>query len=78
MMRRALRRVLFETRIGDLLLRSLERVTGLALVDVGEIEGDRYGATAAGIAASSRVVLSQRDPPRSMGKIGGRGRVKLQ
>ena len=77
-MRNAIRWWLFETRSGDLLLQVLERTVGLALVDVGEIEGERLGVTATGIAASSRVVLSQRDSPRWTGKIGGRGRVKLQ
>jgi len=71
-MRNAIRRVLFETRLGDLLLRGLERVAGLALVDVGEIEGERYGATAAGVAALGRdrsVGMSGDRPARRVGGV---------
>ena len=47
-MKRTIQRVLFETAIGDWLLRALERVAGLALVDVGEIDGERVRATTLG------------------------------
>ena len=34
-----LKRLLFETRIGDLVLALFERWTGLAVVDVGQLQG---------------------------------------
>ena len=37
-MKRMIHRVLFDTRPGDLLLRLIERVAGVALVDVGELD----------------------------------------
>ena len=47
-MKRWIRWALFDTAIGDLVLRALECVTGLCLVDVAEIDGNRWGATALG------------------------------
>ena len=38
------KRFLFETRLGDLVLRALERLTGLALVDLQDLESWEYGA----------------------------------
>ena len=37
------KRWLFNTRLGDLVLRAFERLTGLALVDVKDLEDWRYG-----------------------------------
>jgi hypothetical protein len=37
------KRFLFETRLGDLMLRTFERLTGLALVDLKELESWQYG-----------------------------------
>jgi len=48
------KRILFETRLGDWLLRAFERLTGLGLVDVDEIDGERVRATAMG-RSSARV-----------------------
>jgi hypothetical protein len=39
------KRFLFETRLGDLVLRTLERLTGLALVDLEELESWQYELT---------------------------------
>jgi len=44
---------LFDTRPGDLMLRMLEHVAGLAVVDVAEIDY-RVEATPAGRAAANR------------------------
>ena len=38
-----LKRFLFETKLGDLVLRLFERLTGLALVDLEVLENWRYG-----------------------------------
>jgi hypothetical protein len=34
---------LFETKLGDMVLRAFERLTGLALVDLQDLEGWEYG-----------------------------------
>jgi hypothetical protein len=36
------KRFLFETKLGDLVLRVFERLTGLALVDLEELESWQY------------------------------------
>ena len=36
------KRFLFETKLGDLVLRAFERLTGLALVDLEELESWQY------------------------------------
>ena len=36
-------RWLFETKLGDLVLRAFERLTGLALVDLQDLESWEYG-----------------------------------
>ena len=38
-----LRRFLFETAVGDWLLRALERLTGFALVELEVLEGWEFG-----------------------------------
>ena len=50
-MGKGLREFLFGTRLGDRVLRATERATGLAVVDLAEVEGERYGVTPAGRAA---------------------------
>ena len=40
-----IKRFLFETKLGDLVLKALERLTGLALVDLEVLEDWRYGIT---------------------------------
>jgi hypothetical protein len=47
---------LFDTRPGDLLLRVLEQIAGLAIVEVGDLDY-RVGATAKG-RANSRAPIS--------------------
>jgi hypothetical protein len=37
------KRFLFETKLGDLVLRAFERLTGLALVDLKVLESWQYG-----------------------------------
>ena len=37
------KRFLFETRLGDLALRAFERLTGLALVELQDLEDWHYG-----------------------------------
>jgi len=47
-----LKRALFGTKVGDKALAALERRTGLAVVELEELETDEhYGATAKGRAA---------------------------
>jgi len=43
------KRFLFETRAGDLLLQLFERLTGLGLVRLEEIDGERVRATEFGL-----------------------------
>jgi len=50
-MGKGLREFLFGTQLGDRVLRGVERATGLAVVDVAEIEAERYSVTPAGRAA---------------------------
>ena len=38
-----LRRFLFETTVGDWMLRAFEHLTGFGLVDLETLEGWRYG-----------------------------------
>jgi len=58
-MKRTIRWLLFDTRAGDLVLRALEWVTGLALVELGEIADVKVVATADGkAAATSRAPIS--------------------
>jgi hypothetical protein len=38
-----LRKLLFETTVGDWMLRAFERLTGLGLVELGELESWQYG-----------------------------------
>ena len=40
-----LRRFLFETKLGDLVLWLFERLTGFALVEIGELESWQYELT---------------------------------
>lgn len=48
-MKRMIRWLLFDTRAGDLVLRALECVAGLALVELSEIDGERVRATELGL-----------------------------
>jgi hypothetical protein len=52
-MKRTIAWFLFDTRPGDLLLRALEQVAGLAVVEVGEIADVEIAATAKGRAAAT-------------------------
>jgi hypothetical protein len=38
-----IKRFLFETKLGDLVLKAFERLTGLALVDLDVLDSWRYG-----------------------------------
>jgi len=38
-----IKQFLFETKLGDLVLKAFERLTGLALVDLGVLESWQYG-----------------------------------
>ena len=57
-MKRTIRTFLFDTRAGDLVLRALERIAGLAVVDVGEIADPHIAVTAKGRAAAKRALAS--------------------
>jgi len=42
------KRILFDTKVGDKALAALERRAGLSVVEVEELQEQRYGATAKG------------------------------
>jgi hypothetical protein len=47
--KRAIAWALFDTRPGDLMLALFERLTGLTVVEVGEIDGEKVRATKLGL-----------------------------
>jgi len=57
-MRREIQRLLLDTKPGDVVLRTFERLTGLGVVKLEEIEDVRVAATPKGEAATSRAPAS--------------------
>ena len=53
-MKREIQRLLLDTKLGDRALQKFERLTGLGVVKLEEIEDVRAVATAKGNAAKSR------------------------
>ena len=59
MAKQTVQRLLLDTKPGDVVLRTFERLTGLGVVKLEEIENGRVAATGKGNAAAAK-----RTPPR--------------
>ena len=59
-MKERIARLLFETKAGDAALRAFEQVTGLALVEIGEIGDVKVAAT-----PKAKAAATERAPTRA-------------